>query len=59
MEFLIRMIYVEMLGHDASFGYMKAVEVRKVAGVVQCALLNLFPHSSARQLTSYKSVLAT
>ena len=26
-EFLVRLIYVEMLGHAASFGYMKAVEM--------------------------------
>lgn len=44
-EFLVRLVYVEMLGHDASFGYIKAVEltassniVHKKTGYLTCAL---------------------
>uniref|UniRef100_A0AAV1VMF9 Clathrin/coatomer adaptor adaptin-like N-terminal domain-containing protein n=1 Tax=Peronospora matthiolae TaxID=2874970 RepID=A0AAV1VMF9_9STRA len=44
-EFLIRLMYVEMLGHDASFGYIKAVEMtastnlmQKRVGYLTCSL---------------------
>ncbi|KAF0694415.1 Aste57867_14712 [Aphanomyces stellatus] len=44
-EFLIRLMYVEMLGHDASFGYIKAVEmtastnlIQKRVGYLTCSL---------------------
>ena len=43
-EFLVRLLYVEMLGHDGSFGYIKAVEMaassslyHKRTGYLVCA----------------------
>jgi AP-4 complex subunit epsilon-1 len=32
-EFLVRLLYVEMLGHDGSFGYIKAVEMAASASL--------------------------
>jgi AP-4 complex subunit epsilon-1 len=34
-ELLIRILYVEMLGHDASFGYIKAVEFTASTNLLQ------------------------
>ena len=34
-EMLVRLIYVEMLGHDGSFGYMKAVELAASTNLLQ------------------------
>eukprot|EP00953_Heterococcus_sp_UTEX-ZZ885_P016485 9270-Heterococcus_DN1.PRE.3 len=53
-EFLVRLMYVEMLGHDASFGYIKAIELtasqnlaQKKAGYL-CSALTLSPEHEFR-----------
>ncbi|CAM9632684.1 unnamed protein product [Chrysoparadoxa australica] len=53
-EFLIRMIYVEMLGQDASFGYIKAIELTASQNILQkkagylCCTLTLAPDHEFR-----------
>eukprot|EP00940_MAST-03C_sp_MAST-3C-sp2_P001847 g1847.t1 len=53
-EFLVRMIYAEMLGHDASFGYIRAVELTADSNVENkrvgylCSALCLSPEHEFR-----------
>lgn len=55
-EFLLRLIYVEMLGHDASFGYMKAVELSASSNLLEkrvaylCAGLCFSPDNEFRMM---------
>ena len=53
-EFLVRLMYVEMLGHDASFGYIKAIELTASQNLAQkktgylCCALTLSPEHEFR-----------
>ena len=53
-EFLVRIIYAEMLGHDASFGYIRAIELTASSLVMHkrtgylCAALCLSPEHEFR-----------
>ena len=55
-EYLLRLVYVEMLGHDASFGYMKAVELSASANLLEkrvaylCAGLCFAPEHEFRMM---------
>jgi AP-4 complex subunit epsilon-1 len=53
-EFLVRIIYAEMLGHDASFGYIQAIQMTASTNLIQkrtgylCAGLCLHPDHELR-----------
>jgi len=53
-EFLIRIVYAEMLGHDASFGYIRAIELTASSLIIHkrtgylCAALCLSPEHEFR-----------
>jgi len=53
-ESLVRLIYVEMLGHDASFGYVHAIQMTAAGDLMQkkvgylCAALTLSPEHEFR-----------
>ena len=55
-EYLLRLVYVEMLGHDASFGYMKAVELSASSNLLEkrvaylCAGLCFAPEHEFRMM---------
>jgi len=55
-EFVIRLMYVEMLGYDAEFGYMKAVELASTGNMLEkrvgylCAGLCLSPEHELRMM---------
>lgn len=64
-EFLVRLLYVEMLGHDGSFGYIKAVElaasssiIHKRTGYLVCAAC-LSPEHEFRFMVSKLRLAST